>query len=353
VIRLGALGDVARTLPAVSAVRAAYPGTHIAWLVDPAPAGILAGQPAIDEIIEFPREALESALAARSPTRLLRAAGHVVRALRRRRFDLVLDFHSILRSGVLSRLSGARVRFAFARPFGRELAWVFGNRRVHLAAERISRFERNAALVRSLGVDDRPSNRPLRITPAARAKALSALEGAGAPVAIHPGSSDATPHKRYTVEGYVRVAWALARDVGAPCIVTCGPTRGDLPLARAVVEASQGAARLAPVTPTLADLAALFAACRLAIGGDSGPLHLAALVGTPVVQLLGPTDPVENAPWGRTPSRSLRAGLACSPCRGGCAAATCMRSLSAADVIAAARELLADSTGNAVATGTG
>jgi ADP-heptose:LPS heptosyltransferase len=351
VIRLGAVGDVVRTLPAVSAVRAAYPGSHITWLVEPAAAGVLTGQPIFDEIIEFPRDALRTALRTGSVGRLWREATHFARGLRRRRFDLALDFHSILRSGVLARLSGARIRVAYGRPFGREFAWAFATLRARIARKRISRFERNAALVRFLGVVFRPSSRPLRIAPEARAWALSALGGASAPVAIHPGSSDATPYKRYTARGYARVARLLAQDAGAPCIVTHGPARDDRIFAQAIVDASEGAARLAPATPTLADLAALFAACRLAIGGDTGPLHVASLVGTPVVQLLGPTDPIENAPWEGTPSRSLRAGLACSPCRRGCPAATCMRSLSPDDVIAAARELLAETA--VAATGTG
>ena len=352
-IRLGALGDVVRTLPAVSALRRAYPGSHIAWLVEPAAAGILSGQPFFDEVIEFPRDALRDALAGRALGRLLRESTHFARALRRRRFDLVLDFHSILRSGVLSWLSGARVRVAYARPFGRELAYAFATHRAHLAPERISRFERNAALVRFLGVEERPAGQPLRVPPEARVRASAAL--AGAPVAIHPGSSAGTPYKRYTALGYAEVARALAQDAGVPCIVTRGPARGDREIAQGIVDASDGAACLAPETPTPTDLAALFAGCRLAVGGDTGPLHVASLVGTPVVQLLGPTDPIENAPWERTPSRSLRAGLACSPCRRGCLPATCMRSLAPDAVVAAARELLAESAGAGplAATGTG
>ena len=95
--------------------------------------------------------------------------------------------------------------------------------------------------------------------------------------------------------------------------------------------------------PTLGDLAVLFAASRLYIGSDSGPMHVASLVGTPVLQLLGPTDPVENAPWSETASRQVRIRVPCSPCRRGCAAATCMRGISSDAVLAAARELLAQS----------
>jgi heptosyltransferase-1 len=160
-------------------------------------------------------------------------------------------------------------------------------------------------------------------------------------VALHPGTSDATPWKRYPVRGFAEVARALAKQEGLPSIVTSGPGRDDAALARAVVEAAGGAARLAPETRSLSELAVLLASCRLAIGGDTGPLHVAALVGTPVVQLLGPTDPVENAPWPGTPSRSLRVPLACSPCRRGCPAALCMRMIRPQAVVAAARELLA------------
>lgn len=344
-IRLGAVGDVVRTLPAVTSLRAACPGSQIAWLVEPAAASLLGDQPWIDDVIVFPREALVEALRARRPGRALGEARRFLRGLRRQRFDLAIDFHGILRSGVLSALSGARRRVGYGRPFGRELSYAFASERARLSPARISRFERNAALLRYLGVSAPPAHPPLVVAEAARRRARAQLAGR-APVAIHPGTSDATPYKRYAVAAWAEVARGLTRD-GAPVIVTRGPARADQALAESVVAASGGAAQLAPSTPGLTDLAALFAACRLTLGSDSGPLHVASLVGTPVVQLLGPTDPVENAPWAGTPSRSLRGRLACSPCRRGCAAATCMRVIPASAVVAAARELLADAPARA------
>jgi ADP-heptose:LPS heptosyltransferase len=340
VIRLGALGDVVRTLPAVSALRATYPRAHLAWLVEPASAGMLAGQPWIDETLVFPRDALVAAL---SRGRLA-AAGSVLaaflRELRLRRFDLVLDFHSILKSGLLSRASGGRVRVAYAPPFAREGAWLFATRLARIAPRRISRFDRNLALVRFVAGDVAPAATPLRVDRAAASDAAAAL-GEDAPIAIHPGTSPGTPHKRWTAEGYARVASALLREEGVSSLVTFGPDPEERRFAATVVDASQGAARLAPETKSLAALAGLLARCRLYVGGDTGPLHIASLVGTPVVQILGPTDPIENAPWSGTPARSVRVPVACSPCRRGCAAATCMRVVPANAVIAAARELLA------------
>ena len=350
-IRLGAVGDVVRTLPAVSALRVAKPRAQIEWLVEPPAASVLFGQPAIDAVCEFPRARLASHLRARRYGRLAREVREFVAALRARRFDLVLDFHSILRSGVLSALTGAPLRVGFAPPFGREFSHYFANHLVRLPDRKISRFERNAALVRFLGVSWAPLDRPLSLRPEAIARMANCLPRGAPPVAIHPGTSESTPHKRYTIEGYRDIAMRLAEEVGVPCVVTCGPARGEAEFANAVVASAGGAARRAPATPTLGDLAALFAACRLVIGSDTGPLHVASLVGTPVVQLLGPTDPIENAPWEATPSRSLRAGLACSPCRRGCAAATCMRTIAPEAVVAAALELVAHAPLSCAAAG--
>jgi ADP-heptose:LPS heptosyltransferase len=349
VIRLGAVGDVVRTFPAVSSLRAAYPGSYIAWLVEPASASIVEGQPWIDEVILFPRGMLRESLRRWRLVSALRIARRFLAELRRRRFDLVLDFHSILKSGVLARLSGASRRVSYARPFAREGAFLFAAERARIEPTKISRFERNQGLVHFLGLDAEPDRRPLRLDPKILERAEKALGPGPAPIVIHPGTSDATPHKRYTVAGYAAVARALADRQGVASVVSCGPARDDRAFAAAIVQASDGAARIAPETASLADLAALFSCSRLYIGGDTGPMHVASLVGTPVVQLLGPTDPVENAPFPGTPSRTVRVQINCNPCRRGCAAVTCMRVIPPDAVIEAACELL----GNAVLGNTG
>ncbi len=304
-LRLGAVGDVVRTLPAVSRLRAGQPGAHIAWLVEPPAASLLEGQPCVDEVLVFPRGAIVEKLRRGAVRGAMRDLGAFTRRLRRRRFDLVVDFHSILRSALLALLSGSRRRLGYSRPFGRELSWLFATHRAQLASARISRFDRNAALVEYLGLPVGAPAAPLRVDPAARARLRKRLAAGPAPVAIHAGTSAVTPHKRYPVEGYAQVARGLAEQDGLPCIATWGPARDDRRLAEALVAAAAGAVQLAPETRGLADLAALLAECRLTIGNDSGPLHVSSLVGTPVVQLLGPTDSVENAPWEATPSRIL------------------------------------------------
>jgi ADP-heptose:LPS heptosyltransferase len=334
------VGDVARTVPAASCLRAVWPGAHIAWLVEPAAASLLVGQPWLDEVLVFPRPALAAARRA-----LGSELARFLARLRGRRFDLVVDFHAVLRSALLALATGCRRRVSYARPFGRELAWALATDRARLAPARMSRFERNEGLVRFLGVEAKPSPRPLRVDPGAVVRMRERLGAGPAPVAIHPGTSDRTPHKRFSAQVYAQVAKALHAELGIPSIATFGPARDDRRLAEAVVAAAPEAARLAPETPTLADLAALLACSRLAIGPDTGPLHVASLVGTPVVQLLGPTDPVENAPWPATPSRTLRAlpgalSVARRSGRRGAAAARRAGEIPPGAIVAAARELL-------------
>jgi ADP-heptose:LPS heptosyltransferase len=334
-VRLGALGDVARTLPAASLLRAAYPGAHLAWLVEPGAASLLAGQAWIDEVLVFPRPALSGSLRACAPASLLRTLRAFVGRLRARRFELVVDFHSILRSALLSLASGARQRVGLAAPFGRELAWILATHRARVTPARVSRFERNEALVRFLGIEGKL---PFHALDVARDASLAMHEGLGpgsSPVAMHPGTSAAASHKRVAPAVFARVAHALWAELGIPTVVTHGPGEEERRLAETIVSEASGAARLAPATVTSSELAALFANVRVAIGSDTGPLHLAALVGTPVVQLLGATDPVENAPWPGTPARSvhpLRARQEGSHAEG--------LAHSADAIVAAARELL-------------
>jgi ADP-heptose:LPS heptosyltransferase len=347
VIRLGAVGDVVRTLPAAAGVRATWPHAHLAWLVEPAAASLLAGQPWLDDVIVFPRGSLAAALRGARLGDLVREAGAFSRRLRAARFDLVVDFHAILKSGLLARLSGSPRRVSYARPFAREGAAWLATDRARLAPPKQSRFDRNEALLRYLGSAASLPAQPLVVPTTALARIDAALGGGSPPVVIHPGTSDATPYKRWTPAGYGCVARALVAD-GVPCLVTSGPATSDREMADAVLREAGGAARPAPGTPTLLDLAALFARARLYLGADSGPMHVASAVGTPVLQLLGPTDPIENAPYPGTPSRTLRVPIGCNPCRRGCSAATCMRVIPVAAVLAAARELLAASAGRLV-----
>jgi heptosyltransferase-1 len=332
IIRLGALGDVVRTLPAALGLRSLYPGAHLTWLVEPGAAGVVDAAGIVDETMVFPRHELVEFLRGADGLSLLRKSIEVVRRLRDRRFDLVLDFHGILKSGLLARISGAPIRYGYGRSMTRESSSLFVNRHVDLEDAHVSRYDRNAALVEALSPTVKMPGRPfLHPSPLAVARLAARLrisrrEDARGFVLIHPGSSPGARHKRYAPAAWGEIAQRLVGE-GIEVWVASGPDRHERKLVEEVVRRSGGLALPAPETRSFDDLLALLGRASIFVSGDSGPLHAASLAGTPVLQLLGPTDPIHNEPWRSSPSRRVHVPLPCSPCRRGCAEAACMRAI--------------------------
>jgi ADP-heptose:LPS heptosyltransferase len=142
-------------------------------------------------------------------------------------------------------------------------------------------------------------------------------------------------------------------EAGVQVWVASGPHRDERSLAEEIVRLGDGALVLAPETRSIEDLIALQSRCGIFLACDSGPLHVASLVGVPVVQLLGPTHPAQNAPWSAGPVRCVRVPLPCSPCRRGCADPACMRVLAPGTVARAALELLEAERAGGEASGGG
>jgi len=323
---------VVRTLPAAAALRSLYPGAHLSWLVEPGAAGVVDAASVVDETLVFPRGELVESLRAADGLSFARTLLGVVRCLRDRRFDLVLDFHGILKSGLLARLSGAPIRYGFGRRIARELADRFANRRVELEDPHVSRYDRNAALVELLApgvkIPDRPFLQPSSLAVARLAARLrvSNREKEEGYVLIHPGSSPRARHKRYAPSAWREVAERLANE-GVPVWIASGPNRHERNLVEEILRASEAGVVAAPETRSFDDFLALLVRASVFVSCDSGPLHAASLVGVPVVQLLGPTDSIYNEPWRGTPSRRVHIPLPCSPCRRGCADPACMRAI--------------------------
>jgi lipopolysaccharide heptosyltransferase I len=296
VIRLSALGDVIRTLPLLPPLRHRFPTARISWLCEPAQEPIVAPQPLVDEVLIFPRRDLARAL---STGRLARAAlrsRSLVRELRQRRFDIVIDAQGTYKSGILMRLSGARLRVGFARGAAREYLPRAANCLVTPSPPRQSRVDKALALLGPLEADPARARAELPVVEelARRATAIWAEDGAGARVVLSPGASTRQDYKCWPADRFAAVGAGLAA-AGARVRVAWGP--GEEELAAQVESLSGGAARRLPAT-SLPLLAETLRAADLFIGNDSGPMHLAWLVGTRVVALYGPTDPILNAPWG-------------------------------------------------------
>ena len=282
IVRLGALGDIVHAVPAAAALRRAYPDARIDWLVDLRHRPIVELITVVDRAIVLQRSNVGGWL-------------EVTRQLRASHYDAAIDLQGLLKSAILARASGAsrvigfsiwHLREKTARPF-----YTDTDRRGRLEADHV--IVKNLRLLTAVGIDDDRVEFPLaNVESPALAVVRSAL-GPDAPFAlINPGA--AWPNKRWPAERYGEVA-AFVREVrGLPSIVLWGP--GEEGLAGAVIEASGGSARLAPRT-SLADLLALSRAASLMISGDTGPLHIAAAAGTPIVAIFGPTDPHRNGPW--------------------------------------------------------
>ncbi len=224
-----------------------------------------------------------------------------VRDMRARGYDVALDLQGLMKSALLARASGARrivgfsiwhLREKTARPFYSEVGDTAAETGNDDAAGQEHVIRKNLRLLRAVGVETDVIEFPLRSQHSVVVDEIRNETGDAPLVLLNPGA--AWPNKRWPADRFGAVA-AFLRDVrGMRSVVLWGP--GEAPLAHAVVEASAGAALLAPPT-RLADLLELSRAAGLMVSGDTGPLHIAAAAGTPILGIFGPTDPGRNGPF--------------------------------------------------------
>jgi heptosyltransferase-1 len=304
IVRLSAMGDVIHTLPAVHALREAFPQAHIGWLIDErwaellcAPGSPRRGQrsslrPLVDEV-----HAVNLKTWQESPFSIstLQRVAKVWNDVRDARYDAAVDLQGTMRSGVLARLSGARVVYGAAEP--RESpASLWYTRKVvargqHVVAQNLSVAEGLVERGMKPPAPDIPCDLPYDPQSEERTEQGLAQHNVRDFAILNPGAGWGA--KRWPAERYGEVARKLA-DAGICPLVNYGP--GEEDLFRAVLAASGGRAR--PTKGTISELIALTRRARLFIGGDTGPLHLAAALRVPVVAIFGPTDPARNGPYG-------------------------------------------------------
>jgi heptosyltransferase I len=343
ILRLTAVGDVVRTLPAVNALREHAPSSTITWIVEEPSRAFLESQPEIDEVILFPRKRWTQGM--KSLREIWRTMGEMwgfVRSLRKRKFDVVLDFHGILKSGVLSFLSGSPKRIGYDRRSTKEANFLFSNVKVKLPKGRISRFERNLALLKGMGLELKEPKYSLHIPPGDREYVASFFKASSAPlrrplIAIHPGTSAKTSFKRWMPDQYARLGDQLFRELGATVLFTWGD--GELEWVEGIRKEMKKPSLLGPKTESLTQLGEVYRHCDLYVGGDTGPMHIASLVGIPAVVIYGPTDPIENEPVGN--HIKVRREVGCNPCHEySCKELFCIKAISADEVFKATKEML-------------
>lgn len=285
IVRLSAIGDVLHGLPVLSALRAKWPAAHLSWVVEGRAAELLAGHPALDELIVVPRGWLKSP----------RAVFELRRRLAAVQPKVALDLQGLTKSAIAAWLSGAPRRIGFAAPDGRELSGLLYTEQV--AARSAHVVDRYLELLAPLGVDRPEAHFELPRFDEAEAAVdrwLRELALGGSFATINPGAG--WPSKVWPAERYAAVARHLGTARGLQSLVVWA---GDVERqwAEQIVAGSGGHARLAPRT-SLRELAVVCRRSCLFVGSDTGPLHLAAAVDTPCVGLFGPMPGERNGPYG-------------------------------------------------------
>lgn len=333
-VKLSSFGDVLHALPTLEALRAAYPKGHITWLVEAAYAPLLAGHPALDEVWEAPRLRPGEVIQGANP-RLLAA---LLRRLRARPFDLVLDLQGLLKSAVWAALARSPRKVGYDRT--RELSYLALTERVPSYDPEAHAVWRYLNLARHLGAPDcTPPARPrFRLGLDAGVDLSCLLPDAGRrPLAVlHPGARWAS--KLWPAASWAGLARWLSREKGFQVAVT--GSAADRALAAPIGAGLEGAVINLAGRTSLAELAGVLKAARLMVTTDTGAMHLAAALGTPVAALFGPTAPWRTGPFGAG-HHIVRLGLDCSPCfKRRCPEPRCLTDLPLAAVQEACEKIL-------------
>jgi lipopolysaccharide heptosyltransferase I len=327
-IKLSAVGDVVHTIPVLNKLRRRYPNAHIDWLLTPTIGELLRHHPALDGVIDFPRDVSAPPWAWSAVTRY----GRLARQLRSPRYDLVIDLQGQSRTAFLAYATRAPVRIGFdkQRPQvwansrqvtdefrkhawqgAREGAWLFYTHPIKLPTLDVHVIDHYQSVGALLGFAAGPADFSFPIPEAARSRADALLRerGIGETRPVILASRGSWETKRWPDQKSAEVARHFLQRGHAVVLV-------GAPRERAVGE---NIARLAPGIvnltgeTTLSELAALLDRGSLCIAQDSGPMHLAVALGRPVVALFGPSDPVWAGPYHRN-NAVVRAALPCSPC---------------------------------------
>ena len=341
IVKMSAVGDVIHTLPALNAIRKHYPDAHIAWLVEEAASDLVAGHDAVDRVLISGRKRWIKGIFGSGNVGDLKEAYRFIRQLRDTRYDLILDFQSLLKSGVLIGLSKGKRKVGFGKGMEHtEHSYWFLNERVPAVSMEHHALLRGMMLLEALGIPYRGIVFDLPVHNRDRDVVRDLLARHGVTkekrlVAIHPMAKWDT--KLWDNEKFSALADRLMEEFEANVVFTGSLADRDT-IEQIISAVQRDAANLAGET-TLLTLAALYEQAEFVVSPDTGPMHLAAAVGTPVVALFGPTAPWRTGPFG-SGHQIIRAALECSPCfKRKCETKECMERITVEDVIDGIRNL--------------
>lgn len=298
------IGDAVLTTSALMALRAGFPKARISLLVKPAIAELLQGHPAVDEIVLYRDPGPHSGLGGKLS---------LARLLNRGRYDLAILLQNAFEAALVTTLAGIPNRYGYATD-GRSFLLTH---RVSLTPQirRKHQAEYYLELLRPLGIPVDPVAPTLRTTPEEDASAVGLLSSLGVPagrflIGLNPGSTYGAA-KRWIPERFAEVADRVAAEHGGHVLIFGG--RGEEALGATIAGMMAASSTVLSGRTTVRQLMALIKQCRLFMTNDTGPMHIAAAFGVPLVAIFGPTDPVTTSPFGEG-HELIRKPVDCSPC---------------------------------------
>ncbi len=316
IIRLSAIGDVLRVLPALNSLREYFPEGEIHWLVEDKAAGILKNHPQIDRLIIFHRKKLKKELCSFST--LPNAISDLISFIKNlsyENYDLVFDFHGVFKSGLFSGLTFAPQRMGFGVGSSKEGNFLFNTNHCYLPDQKINRVDRNFELLKKYGIKKHSLKAVIPISEESKKFAKSFFREQNLlgklVFALYPGSSPVAEFKRWHPQKYIDLCSKLEKKYNSTILLLWGPGEEEL-----IKKIKSALPRSIVAPPTsLEELASLISISDIFIGGDTGPMHMSWLMGIPTVAIFGPTDPEENCPPSQSRSAYIFPEIDCAPCR--------------------------------------
>ena len=300
IVKLSALGDVIHALPVARALRRHFSDASLTWIVEAREYAILRDHPDLDRVLPVDTRLWRRLIWRPSRSRQVWGKlGRLRLRVRAARFDVAIDLQGLLKSGLLTAYTGARLRIGFSAGHCRErVNALFTNRHVTPPPGAVHVVAQYLSLLEPLGVPTAAPEFHLPARPEAERRIADFLDERGLKssdrlVALNPGAG--RPDKRWPVSHFRALAERLATEAGARVLLLWGPD--EIHMARQIGDGRGSRPVLAPPTD-LDELTALLRRASLMIANDTGPLHLAAAVGTPALGLYGPTRAERNGPYG-------------------------------------------------------
>jgi len=323
----GSIGDVVRALPLANLLRCAYPGAKITWSIEPLALPLVENHPAVDEVLVFDRR------------RWWKTWFPFLGKVRSGAFDLVLDLQRHLKSGLISWWSGAPFRLGFHRLDSKEGNWIFNNRHIPPVGDESSKLSHYLKFAEFLGIPQSPVEWKLRTTPQEEENLAKRLESVGDRFAVfYIGAS--WESKRWFPYQTALSAREVHRRYGLGIVLLGGGE--DVLFAQELESYGMGHFMNWVGKSSLRESMGILSRASVAVGADTGLMHLSEAVGTPVVSLWGATNPVRTGPHGYT-NLIIRGKSECSPCylRKCPIGRVCMQSIEIENVVTKVGEALA------------